>query len=123
MSKQDLINIKTGCTFIAKFCSDRKITLDQYKTYTEGTIPAVVVHLQNKSINFYIIHGLECEKTFRSLENELLEFIITEYNKKNRETRTEFIKSTTLKQTTRKALQIIEQVLLKNNNRNKQENE
>lgn len=106
-----IINTKASCAFIYQYCKERGLTLEEYKTAIEGTMPVVVLHLQKQKINFYVIHGLNCENTFRSLESELLEFIITEYNKQNRKTRQEFIKSTTLKTTTRKALHLIEQLL------------
>jgi hypothetical protein len=89
------------------------LTLSQYKSINSGTTPLILQHLRDHSINFYIVHGLECDKFLRPVGSELLEFFITDFNDLMNETRIKFQQSERLKVVIRKSLEIIENFLLK----------
>jgi uncharacterized Fe-S radical SAM superfamily protein PflX len=58
-----------------------------------------------------VIHALDCNKVLRSVGQELLDFLIPDFNMINNETRINYSKSTKLKHTLSKALDIIKQQL------------
>lgn len=104
---------KAACSFLYKFCRINNITLDQYKSMIVGTMPIIVQHLKDHSVNFYVLHALDCNKVLRSVGQELLDFLIPDFNIINNETRINYSKSTKLKHTLSKALDIIKQQLEK----------
>lgn len=112
-SPEMIQNCKEICSFLYKYCSDRNITLSEYKKMVEGVTPMTLQHLKAHKINFYIIHGLDCEIYLKDLENELLDFLIPEFNIILRETRINFQKSTRLKEVIRKSLSIVDNQLLR----------
>jgi len=105
---------KECCSFIYKFCKDNNITLYDYKKMINGTTPIILQHLREHKINFYIIHGLECDGILKQVEQDLLEFFITNFHNILNETRVNFQRSQRLKVVIREALSIIEKQLLKN---------
>lgn len=114
---EDTINIcKRSCSFIMRYCESNNLTLNEYKSINNGTTPLVLQHLRDHNINFYVIHGLECDRIIRQVEPDLLEFFITDFNSILNETRIKFQQSTRLKVVVRKSFQIIEEFLLKTKN-------
>lgn len=105
---------KESCSFIYKYCNSKNLTLEEYKTYTEGSMPIVLVHLKEHKINFYTIHGLDCEKVIRRVEESLLNFVVENFTTTINTTRNNFLKSSKLKHIVRKAFAIIEEKLLQN---------
>ena len=112
-SEESIIKCKQCCTFIMKYCVDNNLTLSEYKTITNGTTPLVLQHLRDHNINFYVIHGLECDRIIRQVEPDLLEFFITDFNQLLNNTRLNFQQSVKLKLIIREALRLIEEYLLK----------
>jgi len=111
----DTINeCKAACSFIYKFCVDNNLTLEEYKTYTSGSVPDLLQHLKDHRINFYTIHGLNCEKSINRVEVDILNFIIKDFTDILNNTRINFQKSSKLKHVIRKAFAIIENKLLQN---------
>jgi hypothetical protein len=104
---------KECCKFIYGFCKQNNITLTEYKLLINGTTPIILQHLKDHKINFYTIHGLNCESVFKGVEIDLLNFFIKDFNSVLSETRLKFQKSIKLKVILRKALNIIEVELLK----------
>jgi hypothetical protein len=111
---------KNACAFIYKYCRINNITLDQYKSMIVGTMPIIIQHLKDHSVNFYVLHALDCNKNLRSVGQELLDFLIPDFNIINNETRINYCKSTKLKHTLSKALDIIKQQLEKTNKQQKE---
>jgi len=105
---------KEAASFIYKFCIQKNLTLNEYKTHIEGTIPIVLLHLKEHKINFYTIHALNCEKTINRVDKDILYFIIENINNTIITTRNNFQKSIKLKHTMKKAFTIIEEKLLQN---------
>lgn len=123
-NEETINNCKECCSFIFKYCKEHNLTLDEYKNLINGTTPIVMQHIRDHNINFYVLHGLECEKIIRQVEPDLLDFFIKDFNNILNETRVNFQKSTRLKVVIRKALSIIENQLIKlkiTNNNNKQQ--
>jgi hypothetical protein len=107
-------NCKECCTFIYRYCKENNLTLHDYKNIINGTTPLVLQHLRDHKINFYTLHGLQCEKTIRQVEPDLLDFFISNFENLLNDTRINFQRSVRLKTVIREALSIIEKHLLKN---------
>lgn len=104
---------KKCCDFITRYCIENNLTLNEYKSQYKGTTPIILQHLRDHSINFNIIHGLECSSIIRQVEPDLLEFFIADFNKLLNDTHNSFIKSKKLKYKIRAAFKNIEEFLLK----------
>ena len=113
-SEENITRCKQCCTFILRYCTDNNLLLSEYKSINNGTTPLVLQHLRDHSINFYVIHGLECDKIIRQVEPDLLEFFITDFNTILNDTRINFQRSEKLKKVIRRSFQLIEEYLLKN---------
>lgn len=112
---EDTINkCKEICSFIYKFCKANNLTLEGYKSYINGSTPIVLQHLKDHKINFYIIHGLNCENVLRRVESDILNFFVSDFDSLLIQTRTIFQSSEKLKHVVRKSLAIVESELLKN---------
>jgi hypothetical protein len=109
-----ITSTKNCCVFIYKYCKENNLTLHEYKNIINGTTPLVLQHLRDHSINFYTLHGLQCDRTIRQVEPDLLEFFISNFENLLNETRINFQRSIKLKVIVREALSIIENQLLKN---------
>lgn len=105
---------KECCSFIYKFCRENNLTLHEYKSYISGTTPVIIQHLREHKINFYILHGLQCDKVIRQVEADLLDFFVSNFQNLLNETRINFQRSNRLKVVIREGLSIIEKHLLKN---------
>lgn len=113
-NEDTISSTKDCCIFIYKYCAENKITLHEYKHIINGTTPLVLQHLRDHKINFYTLHGLQCDRTIRQVESELLEFFISNFESLLNDTRVNFQRSTRLKNVVRESLSIIENKLLKN---------
>jgi hypothetical protein len=107
-------NCKECCAFIYRYCKENNLTLHDYKNIINGTTPLVLQHLRDHKINFYTLHGLQCEKAIRQVEPDLLDFFISNFENLLNDTRINFQRSVRLKTVIREALSIIEKHLLKN---------
>lgn len=112
-SEENITRCKQCCTFIMRYCVENNITLSEYKSINSGTTPLVLQHLRDHNINFYVIHGLECDRTIRQVEPDLLEFFIADFNQLLNDTRINFQRSTKLKSVVRESFRLIEEYLLK----------
>ena len=105
---------KECCKFVYHFCRENNLNLKEYVGYINGTTPVILQHLRDHKINFYTLHSLEAGKTIRSVDTELLDFFIQDFESILVKTRINFQKSIKLKIALRKCLYIIECELLKN---------
>lgn len=113
-SEENITKCKQCCTFILRYCTDNNLLLSEYKSINNGTTPLVLQHLRDHNINFYVVHGLECDRIIRQVEPDLLEFFIADFNTILNETRINFQRSEKLKNVIRRSFQLIEEYLLKN---------
>jgi hypothetical protein len=104
--------LKDGFRYIAKFCIKNSITLDEYRTHYTNNMPTCLLHLQEHRLNFYTLHALEVEPTIKSIEKDVLEFIVKDFYTIFARTRTKFYGSAVLKtkakETREKVKQIVE---------------
>jgi hypothetical protein len=116
---EDTINTVKECLkFIYNYCHDKKITLEEYKTYIpesapDSATPEVFWHLKNHHINFYTLHALDMDTAVKNKDIEIFNWFISDFTDLYSKTRVKFISSKLLKEKTKKGLQIIEQKLLK----------
>ena len=104
---------KACCAFVYNYCLTNNITLDEYKASTNNNIPLALQHLKEHKINFYTLHGLECEKKIKEIGIDLLDFFVSDFIITMNETRINFMKSQRLKDVVRKSLAIINKQLNK----------
>ena len=105
---ETLKSSKECLKFIHNYCTQKKITLDQYKNTAEGTMPLILQHLREHKINFYIIHSLNVEAKLKQIDNQLLDFIVKDYNQISSATRTKLAASKLLKEKIKNGIKIIE---------------
>ena len=120
---EDTIDMLKGCLkFIYNYCHDKKITLQEYKTYIPGSAPdlspdsatpEVFWHLKNHHINFYTLHALYMDTAVKDIDTEIFNWFIADFTDLYSKTRIKFLSSKSLKEKAKKGLKIIEQKLLK----------
>ena len=120
---EDTINVLKECLkFIYNYCDNKKITLQEYKTYIPGVAsdllpdsatPEVFWHLKNHHINFYTLHALDMDTAVKNKDIEIFNWFISDFTDLYSKTRVKFLSSKTLKEKAKKGLKIIEQKLLK----------
>ena len=104
--------MKSCLSFIYNYCKDQNITVDEYKKRHEENLPVMLLHLKEHKINFYTLHALEADATIKSVESSILNFIIEDFWTIFSQTRTAFMSSKTLKEKTRKGIEIINNKLV-----------
>tara|TARA_R100000808_G_C2090235_1_gene110920 strand:+ start:109 stop:795 length:687 start_codon:yes stop_codon:yes gene_type:complete len=121
-SEDTISTLKECLKFIYKYCSEEKITLQEYKTYIPGVasdllpgsaIPEVFYHLKNHHINFYTLHALYMDTAVKDIDTEIFNWFIPDFIDLYSKTRIKFLSSKSLKEKAKKGLKIIEQKLLK----------
>ena len=120
---EDTINVLKECLkFIYNYCDNKKITLQEYKTYIPGVAsdllpdsatPEVFWHLKNHHINFYTLHALDMDTAVKNKDIEIFNWFIPDFTDLYSKTRVKFLSSKSLKEKAKKGLKIIEQKLLK----------
>lgn len=103
---------KTCCANIYSYCKTNKITLQEYKTHTQDTIPLYIQHLKDHKINFYTLHGLDVVLPSTQEDTAIFKFMFEDFYNTFHKTRLKFIRSNRLKNVTRAAFYIIEEKLL-----------
>tara|TARA_B100001287_G_scaffold203445_1_gene172766 strand:- start:752 stop:1420 length:669 start_codon:yes stop_codon:yes gene_type:complete len=115
-SDECINTLKECLKFIYDYCDEEKITLAQYKNYsnvdTPNSIPIIFTHLKNHKVNFYLVHALGIDSVVKEC-NGTLTWIIPEFHDLYAQTRAKFLSSKELKHKAKKGLKIIEQRLLK----------
>lgn len=111
-SKEVLQAVKDGFRFIAKYCIKNSLTLDEYTKHYTNNMPTCLLHLQEHRLNFYTLHALGVESLIKTIEKDILDFVIKDFQTIFVETRTKFFSCMTLKSvatdTKNKVKQIIE---------------
>lgn len=114
-SESVIESVKNGFRYIAKYCIENSITIDEYIKHYTNNIPTCLLHLQEHRINFYTLHALEAEPTIKAIEKDVLEFIIKDFQTIFVNTRTKFYGSKILKTTARDTKQKVKQIVEKIN--------
>lgn len=107
--------VKDGFRFIAKFCVRNSITIDEYRTHFTNNMPTCLLHLQEHRLNFYTLHALEVESTIKSIEKDILEFIVKDFMTIFSRTRTKYFSSKILKSKAKETRQKVKEIIEKKN--------
>ena len=103
--------LKDGFRYVARYCIEHNLTLDQYRVNFTNNMPTCLLHLQEHRLNFYTLHALEVESIIKTVENDVLDFIVKDFKSIFALTRTKYFGSTILKskakETKTKVIQIV----------------
>ena len=108
--------VKDGFRFIAKYCIRNSITIDEYRTHFTNNMPTCLLHLQEHRLNFYTLHALEVESTIKSIEKDILEFIVKDFMTIFSRTRTKYFSSKILKSKAKETRQKVK-LIIENKNK------
>lgn len=108
--------VKDGFRFIAKYCIRNSITIDEYRTHFTNNMPTCLLHLQEHRLNFYTLHALEVESTIKSIEKDILEFIVKDFMTIFSRTRTKYFSSKILKSKAKETRQKVKLIIEKKKN-------
>ena len=108
--------VKDGFRFIAKYCIRNNITIDEYRTHFTNNMPTCLLHLQEHRLNFYTLHALEVESTIKSIEKDVLEFIVKDFMTIFTRTRTKYFSSKILKSKAKETKQKVKVIIEKQKN-------
>lgn len=108
--------VKDGFRFIAKYCIRNNITIDEYRTHFTNNMPTCLLHLQEHRLNFYTLHALEVESTIKSIEKDVLEFIVKDFMTIFSRTRTKYFSSKILKSKAKETRQKVKVIIEKQKN-------
>ena len=108
--------VKDGFRFIAKYCIRNSITIDEYRTHFTNNMPTCLLHLQEHRLNFYTLHALEVESTIKSIEKDILEFIVKDFMTIFSRTRTKYFSSKILKSKAKETRQKVKEIIEKKKN-------
>jgi hypothetical protein len=111
-SESSISRLKECISFLYTFCKEQNITLREYRSYIDGNLPVVIQHLKDHKINFYTLHAIGCDNTIKSVESNILNFIVEDFWTVFSQTRTKFVSSKILKEKARKGMTIIENKLV-----------
>lgn len=89
--------LKDSFRFVAKFCIQNNLTLDEYRVHFTNNMPTCLLHLQEHRLNFYTLHALEVDSTIKTIEKDVLEFIVKDFMTIFARTRTKYFGSAILK--------------------------
>lgn len=107
--------VKDGFRFIAKYCIRNSITIDEYRTHFTNNMPTCLLHLQEHRLNFYTLHALEVESTIKTIEKDVLEFIVKDFMTIFSRTRTKYFSSKILKSKAKETRQKVKEIIEKKN--------
>ena len=110
-SEDNIETMKDGFRFIARYCIENNLTLDEYCKHFSGNLPVCLLHLQEHRINFYILHALEVETTIKSIEKEVLGFIVRDFYTIFAQTRTKFYGASVFKAKARETKEKVKQIV------------
>ena len=89
--------VKEGFRFIAKYCIRNSLTIEEYTEHYTNNMPTCLLHLQEHRLNFYTLHALEVESIIKTVERDVLDFIVKDFKSLFALTRTKYLGSTILK--------------------------
>jgi hypothetical protein len=118
-SGENIEVLKDGFRYIAKFCIQNDITIDEYRTHYTNNMPTCLLHLQEHRLNFYILHALDVEHTIKAIEKDVLEFIVKDFYTIFAYTRTKFYGSAILKTTANETRDKVKAIVAKQKNNSK----
>jgi hypothetical protein len=110
-SSESLMRFSNSLKFIFSFCKENNISLEEYRTYSIGTLPSFIEHLKNHKINYYTLHALTFSKI--DVDSDILNFAFGDFWKTFQITRNKFQSSKKIKTFGKQAIDKINQNLKK----------
>ena len=98
---ESLKRLVQSLTFVTKYCIEKGISLGEYETYMEGTLPCFIEHLKHHKINYYTLHALSFTKP--NIETRILDFIFPDFYVLFQKTRALYFNSSKMKEVAKKA--------------------
>jgi len=78
-SDEQLLRMQRSLKYILNFCRERKISLQEYFTQKNDSVPFFLLHLKEYHVNIYTLYGFKnFEQAFKSADAELVKFIVGE---------------------------------------------
>ncbi len=113
-SEDTIESVKDSFRYVAKYCIRNSLTIEEYTKHYTNNMPTSLLHLQEHRINFYTLHALEVESTIKSIEKDVLDFIVKDFQTIFACTRTKFYGSAILKAKARETKQKVK-LIVENN--------
>jgi len=110
-SEDTIESIKDGFRYIAKYCIRNSLTIEEYMEHFTNNMPTCLLHLQEHRLNFYTLHALEVESTIKTIEKDVLDFIVKDFQTIFASTRTKFYGSAILKAKARETKQKVKLIV------------
>lgn len=101
-SEKSLKRLVASLNFVTKYCKEKGISLGEYETHEEGTLPCFVEHLKHHKISFYTLHALTFRKP--AVDSRILDFIFPDFYRNFQITRASFYNSSKMKDLAKKAV-------------------
>lgn len=90
-----LRRLQQSLIFVYKYCSENKIPLSEYETFTIGVIPEYITHLKKHYINFYTLHTLNFATP--TIDPQVLDFMFKDFHISFMKSRNSFFYSKKMK--------------------------
>ena len=103
--------LKDGFRYVAKFCIRNNLTIDEYTKHFTNNMPTCLLHLQEHRLNFYTLHALEVESIIKTVEKDVLEFIVKDFQTIFARTRTKYFGSAILKSTAKETKDKVKEII------------
>ena len=103
--------LKDGFRYVAKFCIRNNLTIDEYRVHMTNNMPTCLLHLQEHRLNFYTLHALEVESIIKTVEKDVLEFIVKDFQTIFARTRTKYFGSAILKSTAKETKDKVKEII------------
>lgn len=110
-SDDSLQRLVRSLKFVYEYCDKHNISLKEYETHIDGTMPCFVSHLKSHNINYYTLHALTFKKP--DIESRILSFIFPDFYETFQKTKNKYFHSTKMKSLAEKAVQKINSNLSK----------
>lgn len=103
--------LKDGFRYVAKFCIRNNLTIDEYRVHLTNNMPTCLLHLQEHRLNFYTLHALEVEAIIKTVEKDVLDFIVKDFQTIFARTRTKYFGSAILKSTAKETKDKVKEIV------------
>lgn len=103
--------LKDGFRYVAKFCIRNNLTIDEYRVHLTNNMPTCLLHLQEHRLNFYTLHALEVESIIKTVEKDVLDFIVKDFQTIFSRTRTKYFGSAILKSTAKETKDKVKEII------------
>ena len=115
-TEENIEAVKDGFRYIAKYCIRNSLTIEEYQKHFTNNMPTCLLHLQEHRLNFYTLHALDVESIIKTIERDILEFIVKDFKTIFSQTRTKYFSSKILKSTAKETKTKVKEIIEKQKN-------